>query len=417
MYKLESALLRKIGSNQEFESVSIGAMTIAKIYEVYRDGHIQLSHKSLTRDVYLTLDRAKELGIGPTNLTFDNWLRINKDNTIEGTFTKPFMIEKNIRFSDAIQAGFSFEYAHPKDAHGQNTYPMFELSALLLTKRGVSGAMLDNRTLITVNGLLHHTTKRGNGRVVHGGGRTIQYGQDNHVGVISFEEHSPIEQYRINPKWMFADKNQFSKTIHLKTGKSFKGKSMLLSFMGVLLDDRYFTFTDEGSVTIDIAKIDVLQLYFDNRDRIDLSSLKLTEKLYLDDSAIASELVDTLVVEAILDLPQTFLIAIDCPVVNITLSLVRSVGLAHEYERIGATTLPLVNDRGHLLSYWKQTIDNDYKTTRRMYVREGFYLYPYFQRASEEDRTWVNDVPEIEPVTYSHAWLLNIRSYYPDYLK
>lgn len=417
MYKLVGATLRRYGLNEGFVAVNISAMRLADLFSTYRDGFVSFSHVSLSRPVHLQLDEMRDGRFVPTHLTVSAWLSANGDKTIVGTNVTPTMVDKSIRFSDAIQAGHSFNMMHPNDPRPESVYPKHELTSAWLFKSERVTNLMHRRSLITVNGLLHYSYKMNDRIHVEGAGRSIQVANDHHFGIISFEDHSDVDQYRIDPKWIFPDINSFSRSVYIKTGKNLAKKSILLSFMGVLLDDRYFSFDDAGNIKIYIEKIDITQLYMDQRNLIDLSTLKVTERLYLTGAIDVADFLDEALIDSILQLPQTFIIVVDSPVVCLETTLVQSVGLMHEYEFVGKAMLPLVNDLGHMHSYWKLPIDNGYRPTKRFYVAHGHYLYPYYQHTAEEDREWVMDTPEIKNVIYCKAYMLNIRSHYPDYMK
>lgn len=420
MYRYESAVLRKKGQNTPYETVDLTNVKMADLFNLYQDGYIELSEPSLAKHIYAKLEDLRLMELPFSNVTFQSWLGTIGNKTIVGTTTKPTIQENTISFSDAIQAGFDVRRVSWRNVGHPENFPESELRDAYIYKSTPFYDIVQKRTLTVVNGLLHLNIPYDQGLLIKEAGRSLEIEQDNHIGVISFENIGDVQQIPIKDE-MLSNLPENTVTtlregVYIDLGVDLTDKTVMLSFCGRLFTthDIIQRVNNSGAVRVDLYKLDLVQIILESRTKIDLSSLELDERMYRQGAIRYNQILDNDVVKAMLKLMQSFFIIIDTPRMLkqlVTLNRVKLPGI-FEYER--PTTLPFINSKGLMLPYWKITHDNAYTTLRRLHVKDNFYRSPVL-RTSEvlnigSKLDWVNNIDEITHVDYEVGHLLCLKT-------
>lgn len=418
MYTFVTAVLRKKGINEPYETVNISSMTMTNIFNNYQDGYIHLTNPALSQPTYSKLEQIKQMYIPNTASTFTQWLTAIGTRTIPGSIIKPLHVQNQIKFSDAFQAGFKVQKSHPSDSNLANVYPSSVMTDLYLFKSVGNQSLLHKRVITTVNGLLHINIPRHNGLLVKQGGRTVTINNDNHVGILSFEDIGDVEQTIIKDEWVLPlpenyTSAKYSQAVYLKIDKDLTNKSLLISFCGRFLPQSVYSYQNDGTIRISLHKLDLMQIVLECQDIIDLSSLNLVELQHLKHAQNTESVIDNETILKMLKLMQTFLMIVDTPAITMSQITLHGTGLIGQYEadKNIYKSLPYISGTGILYSYWRQYGETAYWGKHQLFIKNNYYLNA-FRRSSAFDNEWENDIPEITHPMFDIGHLLNIQTDY-----
>lgn len=415
MYSYVESILREKATNSGYENVDISAVKMYDLFDIYRDGYIELSNPSLTKNVFVKLDDLRRTDLPITDVTFNTWLGTIGNRTIYGSHDKPTLIKNSITASDAVQAGFSLKRIHPNDLNGTYEYPPEDMTDLFIRKVVSNINPVQNQTLTTVNGLLHINLPASSGLIVKGGGKSLEIEQDNHVGVISFETIGNIEQIPIRRN-MMDDPDEirgYRGAIYINLNRTLTNKSLLFSFCGRLygLDGLIEKVNNQGVIRLNMHKLDLVDIILESKHKIDLSSLDLDERVYMSGALKIEDVIDNDVIVAMMELLQTFIILVDAPGLVKRLHTANRTSMPGFFELYYTTNLPYISSKGIMNPYWKIVHPERYITVRRLHLKDTFYRTPVSKTAGDLSETeWVNDVEEITNLEYEIGHLLEITS-------
>lgn len=415
MYRFVSALLRKKGFNQRFTLVDLTNVKMSTLFKDYRDGYIELSHPSLRNNTFVELTALKSASnLNYNDAFFPTWLSLQGSVTILGVKSKPKLVSNQITYSDAIQAGCTLRRVRESDIAGKNTYPLDMMPDVYLNKTLADYKLLQDYVLTTVNGLCHLNIPAQRGILIRDAGKTLDVSQDNNVGIISFENIGKIQHVILKDENIVPaeEGRSYRQAVYIDLNKDLTGKSVMFSFCGRLFvdDEIVKRINNKGGIRLDIGKLDIFQIIQDSIGKIDLSSLKLDERMYKNNTLKIVDVLDDDVVYQMLKLTQTFFVIVDAPNLYTekqTLVFPRQPGY---YERFQNSKLPYIDDKGIMYPYWKMIHPGTYTTVYRFHVGDTFYRAPLAHTGGYHDPgTWLNSNYDIRPRTDFHTGhLLNI---------
>ncbi|BDH16613.1 MAG: hypothetical protein [Bacteriophage sp.] len=418
MYNLESAVLRKKGRNQRFQPVDLTEVYLKDLFDQYQDGYIELSNPSLTSHVFVKLEDLKQASnLTYSNAQFPTWLARQGNKTIFGSTVRPKITAVDVVASDASQAGCVIKRVQPNDIAGVNTYSLADMTDVYLTKNISDYTMLQRYALTTVNGLLHINIPRQKGILIKAAGTSLDVENDNHIGLLSFENIGEIHQIVFDPKMLMDKKpNQtYRQAMYLNLNQDLTKKTVLFSFMGRLYgsDDVVVKINDAGAIRINFYKLDVAQLILDSLGKLNLKTLNLDERVYKAGCLKLEDVVDDSVLLAAMQLMQTFFIIVDAQPLyreTIALNYTRLPGI---YELTHNTKYPYIDDRGVMYPYWQMTYPGAYTSIHRLHLKQTFYNSPVYRTGGylPITDTWINNVNQLNPRTeFNSGHLLRLFS-------
>lgn len=415
MYTFISAVLRKKGYNQRFETVNLTNVKMSTLFNDYRDGYIEISNPLLNNHTFVKLTDLKSASnLIYADVVFPTWLAVQLNNTIFGSIIKPKVTTGNISFSDAFQAGCKVRRVNPIDTKGTNTYPLGMMPDAYVSKVMADYKIMQKYVLTTVNGLLHVNIPADKGILVRSAGLSLDEEQQNFIGLISFENLAEIHQVSIQSEMVqpLPEGKSFKQAIYLDINKNLTGKSVMLSFMGRLFvaDGVIEKINDQGALRINTYKIDIVKMILQSINKIDLTTLELDERKYKAKTLKIEDILDDSVISAIMQLPQTFLVIVDKPSLFKEMSALNYTSMPGIYETETNPRLPYVDDHGIMHPYWKITHNATYTKLHRVHLFDTFYRVPLYETAGYlTPAAWINDNFQIKPrMQYHVGHLLNI---------
>jgi len=313
-YQYVSATAKENGLTALWQPADVQNMVIKDIYATYADVWLTLAHPSSPRPLYLLMSEVRA-SIAPTysHYTVANWLAAIGNASLPTSPMEPVITTTHVKFIDAWKAGYDIK----KIDIGRNEdtqVPNFELNDLLISREDVDFGIYHRRALVSVNGYFHRTGVAGTKLHVLDGGRTGSLGNDNRVGLISFNDVAAIDLIPITPDMIL--KASIDTPLHLrhtiKLPFSIENKTILLCVGGYLqILDSTYQVIGSNSISVNFARMGWPERYFDSIGKIDLSSLPLTP---IDDDhthVSVEELLSDEVVRAWMTMSQSFLVVVN----------------------------------------------------------------------------------------------------------
>lgn len=390
MYSFVSSLVRVKGLNNSFKNIDLSRVRITEIFQNY-EGYLELSTPSLTDHTHVTIE---DLRSNPhlvfANLPLNDWLAVQGNTTIVGSVdSKPYIKEHACTFSDAIQAGFNIRRVNPRDVEGKNNYISDQLTDIFAMKNIGDQTLLHRRVLTSVNGLFHINIPQGNGLLIKSGGTSFSIEQDNHVGILSFENVADVEQV-VMRREMFQPAEPlrpYRQSIYMNLKKDLRGKSIILSLAGRLFINKGLIeiINFDGAIRINTSLVDLFRIVQESIGKIDTRSLKLDEKLFHLSALTPENCTDDETVAALFELMQTFIILVDTPYLVTELEALMYPNSPGYYERYINSKAPYVDNLGVMHSYWKIIHRQKYQNVHRFHLKNTVYT-----NAVRESGGWLN---------------------------
>lgn len=416
MYTLISALLREKGGNKQHNTVDISAMNMFDLLSRYVDGYISLSHPSLKVTTYLSLTTLRSNALPIKNVTFSQWLAYIGNVTIPSDGNTLKVTKNSVVYADAFQYGYSIRRVYPTDISPNSVYPTADKTDAFIFKTISSQDVLANQCLTTVNGLLHLNIPISSGLQIKNAGSTLDISQKNHIGILSFENIGDVEQVKITQDMIMPADSVYgySSAVYLKLNSELTNKSILFSFCGRLYGQQDGIVTrcnDQGLIRIDLCRLDLIQLVQDLKTKINMSSLKLDERIYqMGGTKISDVMANNDVIVAMLLLMQTFIVLVDTPTLiwdTITMTPSKLEGIA---ETMYSTNLPMVNSKKEIVPYWKRSFKTTDGKVFRFYLDSTQKVFPLYKTTDPDEMKWINSTNMVEPASTEIPTLLNLHS-------
>ncbi len=352
MYTYVSALAREKGSNSAWGVVDISTMPLYQVYSTYSDIKAVVTNPVLAGD--LTVDFADlpdTLRI--LSITFPEWLVSIGNKTLPTTTGTIVNATSTVKHRDAWYWGFDIKPAnHTKHPDVELLHD--EQIDLYLTKTGVDPLQLQQNCIATVNGLTHRMSSSVDGTFILDGCRSGRIAKDNQVGLLDFSALGTIEtvslssSMRINP----VDQLPGSDSLYLNVGQPLMGKTVFLSFAGYFfaLSDVY-QIVGEQTLKLNTRLMNLPARYYESKEYVDWSKVYVPDSIVPESLGVAEFFSDT-TLNAMLDMPQSFLVLLDATDVQVTYQTLDNAQLPGVYYAYGETPVaPVVVDLGRLPEY------------------------------------------------------------------
>lgn len=415
MYKYVSSLLRSNTHNVGYLAVNIANMRMFDLLNQYSDGYIELSNPSLFRNIFVPLSDIRDNKYPFNNTTFNGWLTEMGNKTINGVTVKPTLKKGEVTFIDAFQGGYKVSRIHRNDSFSGNVYPRADLTDVFIHKTFTDKEYFQKHVLTSINGLLHLNIPRESGVQIVDAGKTLDVSQDNHVGILSFEQIGSLQQVPITDK-MIGKVNPIyglRSSVYLNLGLNIRNKKVLISFCGLLLgfDDLIDVINSNGLIRLNLHRLNLADIFLNIRQYLDVSEMDLDEVMHSAQATRVDEIVnEDTVIKGLLKLSQTFLIIVDNTFITQKSIVPNPTKLINTKEWYLPNQYPYMSDKGLLLPYWKQIHPGQYTTVRRLYIKDTFYHHPVHDTSPIDEHGWINNVDEITNVSFDDGRLLLIQS-------
>lgn len=319
MYTYQSAVLRKNGKNQVFESVNIAEVPVSSLLKDYRDGYIVVTNPLLTGQRFVSLTKLRESDLPFTTAPFTTWLASIGNSVLPELDEDPVVETKHVNYANYFQAGYNTIRVHPTSAPS-SIEPESSKTDLLIQRVGMDVLDFFKHALITVGGFIYRTDNTAHGIRVKDAGRVSEVGgASTAMGIISFKNVCEISQHSITSPMLAHNtvNAPYSQEVIVNTGIDAEGKGVMLVLGGYLhLNDSTFDVISYNPLVIKINtnKIPLLERYFEARKFMPMDHLSLTVDEDKPGTVSVPEFFSDVNIEAQLTSIHSFVVLTDEPI-------------------------------------------------------------------------------------------------------
>lgn len=407
-YNLISATGRKKATSV-WEPVDLASIKLNVLYNDYSDVKATLTNPVLDGK-YLCDLYELPTSLRVLTITFVEWLVLIGNQTLPVTPIPEVELSQPVTFHDIWMWNFSVALANHRLPFS-DSIRRDELTDALITKDGVDYDDLANHCVVTVNGMLHMLSATPDGVYAIGAGTSLHTSNNNQMGLLNFRGLGKINTVPLTRDNIIHPMEDLplSDSTFVDAGVPLTGKTVLLSYAGYLfpLSDEY-DIVAPTIVKINTRLMNMIARYYESRDFIDWSDVYVVEDpLNHPDSVVKEDFFTDEVFQAIIDMPQTFLIVIDATDVIVERESLSQSNLPGVYSQYGTALVePVTTYLGRLPEYiqtaevgeWMVKIDDAYVPDLH---RERVIM--------NELTVYENSSLSRHPRTYSDVKLLRIR--------
>lgn len=359
MYKFIRSYLKRKSSNIPYGHVDIQETTLKDLFANYIDGWIELSNPALTQNVFLPLDNLRRDNVPiRLDLSFNRFLGSLGNLSLDTVDDEPQYHTGLVKARDAVLAGYAVNMCEPNqspDTGGVIT----NKTNLFITKSFGDITVLNNKTLITVNGMVHRSFPRRGGLEVIDGGKSWLHARECLCGILSFEEvgnliQVPIEADKIHRP---TPATPHANSVIVDLDVSLVNKTVMLVLGGYLYVQPEWlkiVSAENGTIKMDLQALDLPTCFMNSYDLIDIENLGFS-KAELDKTSgtiAVQKATSDVVVKKWLTCAQSFVVIVDTPVLTVQTRSLHHTGVYGSYEYHENPYLPLKDHYGRLSEYW-----------------------------------------------------------------
>ena len=271
-------------------------------------------------------------------------------------------MSKNIKYKDCFAAEYKIIAVNQSNI--ENTEEINKIHARL-TRDDTDYNEFYNNCLVSVNGYYHLLDTDGiNGVMVLDAFRTLNVSRQNQMGILSFKQFGGIKRYPITDSMItsYLDDSPEVGTVRLNLPFDIASKSVIFCLGGYLrfVDNTNILQISDSVFKINFNNMPMLDIYYESKKYIDLSSLPLEYTIFNQDQISVNQLRSAENLKAYLKLSQSFIIVIDTPTIATTKQHVKKTGIPGMYIAYTKPELPLVVGNGRHAEYIARLEDGQY---------------------------------------------------------
>lgn len=289
------------------------------------------------------------------SVTVQQWLTAIGNQTLPFESKIPSEDVRLVKYAQAWHCGYSLQPV-ARQGHVDAGGSSFHKEDLLMVHPTHSPKDVYEKALITVNGFFHLCDYTSAGLRIIDGNTTLRKGNDNQVGIYSFEKIGNVKYVPITDS-MVSGQNAEAPLwdgtyVTIPEGVDIENKTVLLvtgGYLSILSED----YQRVGSRTwrVRFGAMMFLDRYFDSYYAMDLSSLGLTIDPENPTLFKVDELKNDSVIRKYMTLSQSFLIVVDSPSFFQEYEQVEYLNLPGRFIDSKYDRMPLVGAYGKMLDY------------------------------------------------------------------
>lgn len=354
MYQYRYALGKALPDSMQWTSFDLDAYPLNQVLLHYRQVYVGVFNPYTQKEEYFVLDQLATQ-LTPISMTFSEWLTQIGNQSLPTQTGKVKPKRSTVKRKDLVKAGWKMTPVTKlgaKDAPETNQ----DRDWLFLEKPGVEPLDCFRNAMVSVNGYYHRLDGSAQGVWVADGMKTIKHAKANHLSLLSFKEVGSIQYldftedmiYNPAPEGKLYDRC----FVQLPEG-SLNNKTIILSLGGYLHIQDWLTFRHVGEslIEIDFKNLPLLKRIHESMDKIDLSSLPLTDGYTLDHLSLEDMTSDAFI-KAYLKLPQSFIVVLDAPEVFVERHNVMALPSPGAYISFIEPKWPMVYGHGKAGEFW-----------------------------------------------------------------
>lgn len=428
MYQFVKAVLRPKRPNSDYETITNSDTTLKSFIDDHIDGYFEFSNSVITGPTFITLLELRQFPGGlNTALPISQWLASLGNTTIEGSEYRPIYNSNSAIYCTAwdLKAKIN-KVSRTSPLEGETPDSEKEDLSILLTEGPIQA--LQNRTMISINGLWHRTEAITGGIQVFGGGRSNLINRNNNIGLLSFTRVADVSYAAILPDMVQSQ----SIGVALKDGAfidlqtDLTGKSIMLVLGGVLhaFDGSYKVINPEqGVVKVDFNRLDPIRQISRTYTRVDLTPLGIVQadaSLNEIVQGVASDkpgamnaqtILSDLVLKNYLTMESSFFVVIDAPNVITERLPLEQTTIPGLYVYPSEPLYPLIDTFGICHEYSWFEDGEVFSLT----VSPVEYSSRVYETIAYREESFLNNINQIDSYRIMPMDMLQIKSSYIDY--
>lgn len=354
-YEYKGARVRGRQAGDRWVEADIGNVTLDTLNREYSYVYLTLSHPSIDHLVYLDMADAEPWWpASPPWPTVLQWLASLGNQSLPTKDELPTSVEGRVRFSDAVRAGYkierTLEIQHPAGQNQSKIDP-----DLVLTRADKRYLEMYQYCLVSVNGAIHRPAAGVDGFYVPGGAVSCDLANEHQVGLIDFKAVGAIKTYPITKDMLFKanPKQRYCDSVHLQLPVDTVGKTVIFVIAGYLhVLDGVYRKVGEELYQVDMANFMLFHRYAQMHKLIDMSSMVLDSYPGNDTQLTLSQLYSDENVEALMTLPQSFIVVLDAEDVFTARHYLEKSAINGKYYAGIMPDMPCIGYQGLTEVYW-----------------------------------------------------------------
>lgn len=372
--------------DRSWVDIAVDKLTLRQLFIGYVKLQATLTNKVLPKPVYLDL-MAVDSSIASYDITIQNWLNSLGNASLPTTDAPAPTVTKYVRYADAFRSGYHF-LAVAGNAGSDVALPEADKTWLRLNKEGMDPTLIGKTTLGLVNGLYHQTAYDPSGFYIVDAMRSARISRNSLYGLVTFADIGNITQIPIDDTMIYKQKAEtpLSYRTFINAKQDLSAGFVFIVIGGYLhpVDNKQITRISDRSFCIDFENIPLLQRFYESRDKIDLSSLKLDVSVFNSNVISRKQFLTDDVIKAYLKISQSFIVVLDNPNVDISYESVNETKTPGVYFSYKAPIWPLVTKSGRHSNYLPSRNRNDTESVYTLRTADSFSRPYLFATTSEE---------------------------------
>lgn len=358
MYTYQDAICLSFDFGHNWDTVDVREKRLSTIYSDYQRVFLTI-HDLIIDDIrYIDMDTYRT-ELCASGLTVEQWLYSMQNKPLNFSDSLPTDNLVTARYENAVLMGYKIEparvgYYVPDELLGTN---LKDLAITRSTKK-TDISLLHTHALISVNGFFHRTDTDGLAAYVIDGAETAFKRRCAHTGILSFADIGKITQYQIKDEDVLPlnPDGKLKDGLIIKIPEQYQEMPSIFILGGYIIrpDKEAFYKNSENTWILQVKALPFVERYFESRDEIDLSSIKVEAPLdNKEDALLVEDLYSDENIRAWLKLSQSFIAFVDTPIlyydqINVRVSTLPGLITAYQEPRE-----PLVMGYGKTVEYSK----------------------------------------------------------------
>lgn len=335
--------------------LDISKHKMVDIYSMFVRSFVHVWNTITLRKEYIDLESIRDKYI-LSNLELERVLRI--ENNID-IYDKDIPTKVNMAlYRDVYLSGYKVDLCKVGQQLPDN-YPKSDMPDLVITRYpyNTDMSLLHTHCVVTINGYIQVTdaSKEYNEAYVINGANNFRYGNDNHMGILSFYNLGRVKKIPIKEDMIISAKEaKIQEKVYINTGVDLSHKTVFLSLGGYLIHEEVGVMYPAGDnmICLNLHRLQLLEKYFESRKYVDLSSLGLDVSDHNKEMINVEEFYSDKVLRKWLSLPQSFIIVLDAEDLIFNKIYLRPGKLPGKYITYHDPGLPLFTGYGIMQEYW-----------------------------------------------------------------
>lgn len=356
MYQLVSARYRTDRRAGRWMDADLANVPVTTVASVYGDVWLYITYPSLTTPKALRFSKVVNLvtGVSPST-TVQQWLDSLGNKTLPFETTLPNKNTRLVRYAQAWHAGYDIKPV-ARLGHVDSALSKFDREDLLLNHPKFTPEKIATQAMFTVNGLFHLADYAADGVRIIDGNQTLRKGNDNQIGIYTFEEISTIKYCPITNEMVKAS----SANAQLKDGVyvtipeqyNIDNKTLLLVMGGYLqVLDKTYTRVGDRTYRLNVNSVLTADRYMQLVENTDVSKLGVdiseSDPSFISTQTLASDSF----IRNYLTQSRSFFVIVDTDIFFQELVPLESLKLPGRFVALTDERLPVMGAYGRMLDY------------------------------------------------------------------